>query len=177
MSWCTTPAPWGPRRCPLGARLLLGSLTARVVEVLPPSPRLLRVAFDAQGAALWAGLYRSGRPVQYSYLTGPLALWHIQTSYSARPWAAEPPSAGLPLTWTVLLELRRPGVTELLLGPGFVPRVVNGLLTGVHEPTTSHATLLQAFAPLPLLQEAARMAEKLGYLGHEFGDSCLVLNA
>jgi S-adenosylmethionine:tRNA ribosyltransferase-isomerase len=243
-----------PPSLAVGTRLLLGSLTARVVEVLPPSPRLLRVAFDAQGATLWAGLYRSGRPVQYSYLTGPLALWHIQTSYAARPWAAEPPSAGLPLTWTLLLELRRrgvrfaslthaaglsstgdptldaalprpersdipastveaihatratrgrvvavgttvvralegraassggiltpgEGVTDLLLGPGFVPQVVHGLLTGVHEPTTSHFTLLQAFAPIPLIQEAARVAEKLGYQGHEFGDSSLILDA
>jgi S-adenosylmethionine:tRNA ribosyltransferase-isomerase len=237
-----------------GARLVLGSLTARVVEVLPPSPRLLRVAFDAQDAALWAGLYRSGRPIQYSYLAGPLALWHIQTAYAARPWAAEAPSAGLPLTWTLLLELRRcgvrfaslthaaglsstgdetldaalprperfdipastvdalhatraaggrvvavgttvvralegralqaggtltpgEGVTDLLMGPGFVPRVVDGLLTGMHEPTASHYALLQAFAPLPLLREAGQVAEKRGYLGHEFGDSALILNA
>ncbi|WP_224370603.1 S-adenosylmethionine:tRNA ribosyltransferase-isomerase [Hyalangium versicolor] len=244
------PAP--PSLLP-GSRLVLGSLTARVVEVLPLSARLLRVAFDAEGAALWTGLYRSGRPVQYSYLAGPLALWHIQTAYAARPWAAEAPSAGLPLTWKVLLDLRRrgvrfaslthaaglsstgdaaldaalprperfdipastveailatraaggrivavgttvvralegralqaggtltpgEGVTELLMGPGFVPRVVDGLLTGVHDPTTSHYMLLQAFAPLPLLREAVQMAEKLGYLGHEFGDSSLILS-
>ncbi len=67
------------------------------------------------------------------------------------------------------------GVTDLLMGPGFVPRVVDGLLTGMHEPTTSHYTLLQAFAPLPLLNEAASLAEGLGYLGHEFGDACLLL--
>lgn len=67
------------------------------------------------------------------------------------------------------------GVTDLLLGPGFVPRVVDGLLTGVHEPGSSHHALLQAFAPLPLLREAAALAEARGYLGHEFGDSCLLL--
>jgi S-adenosylmethionine:tRNA ribosyltransferase-isomerase len=242
-----------PPVLPVGALLQLGSLTARVVEVLPPSPRLLRVAFEAQGAELWAGLYRSGRPVQYSYLSGPLALWHIQTSYAARPWAAEAPSAGLPLTWDLLLQLRRrgvrlaslthaaglsstgdatldaalprperfdipaatveaiaatrasggrvvavgttvvralegralqaggtltpgEGVTDLLMGPGFTPRVVQGLLTGMHEPTTSHYTLLQAFAPLPLLRQAAEQAEARGYLGHEFGDSALLLD-
>jgi S-adenosylmethionine:tRNA ribosyltransferase-isomerase len=241
-----------PPAVPAGMRLRLGSLEARVVEVLPPSPRLLRIAFDVSGAELWAGLYRSGRPIQYSYLSGPLALWHLQTAYAARPWAVEAPSAGLPLTWGVLLALRakgvrlatlthaaglsstgdaaldavlprperfdipaatveliestraqggrvvavgttvvralegralqsggtlRPGegVTDLLMGPGFVPRVVEGLLTGMHEPTTSHYTLLQAFAPLPLLQEAASLAEGLGYLGHEFGDACLIL--
>ena len=69
------------------------------------------------------------------------------------------------------------GVTDLLMGPGFVPRVVSGLLTGVHDPTTSHYALLQAFAPLPLLREAAQLAEQRGYLGHEFGDSCLILDA
>jgi S-adenosylmethionine:tRNA ribosyltransferase-isomerase len=66
-------------------------------------------------------------------------------------------------------------VTDLLLGPGFIPRVVHGLLTGMHEPSASHYTLLQAFAPLPLLREATQRAEALGYLGHEFGDACLLL--
>ncbi len=34
-----------PPAVPAGMRLQLGSLGARVVEVLPPSPRLLRIAF------------------------------------------------------------------------------------------------------------------------------------
>ncbi|CAM4534067.1 S-adenosylmethionine:tRNA ribosyltransferase-isomerase [Myxococcus xanthus] len=68
-------------------------------------------------------------------------------------------------------------VTDLLLGPGFVPRLVHGLFTGVHEPGSRHHALLQAFAPLPLLQEVAAHAEARGYLGHEFGDSCLLLDA
>ncbi|WP_228560433.1 MULTISPECIES: S-adenosylmethionine:tRNA ribosyltransferase-isomerase [Myxococcus] len=66
---------------------------------------------------------------------------------------------------------------RLLLGPGFVPRLVHGLLTDVHEPGSRHHALLQAFAPLPLLQEVAAHAEARGYLGHEFGDSCLLLDA
>jgi S-adenosylmethionine:tRNA ribosyltransferase-isomerase len=243
-----------PPELPAGTRFTVGGLAARVVEVLPPSPRLLRVVFDAQGAALWSALYRAGRPVQYAYTAGPLALWHVQTVYGARPWAVEAPSAGLPLTWNLLLALRRRGVrlaslthaaglsstgdaaldaalprpersdipaatveaveatraaggrvvavgttvvralegravqhggrlvpgqdtTDLLLGPGFVPRVVHGLLTGVHEPGSSHHALLQSFAPLPLLKGAAAHAEGAGYLGHEFGDSCLLLDA
>jgi S-adenosylmethionine:tRNA ribosyltransferase-isomerase len=67
-------------------------------------------------------------------------------------------------------------VTDLLLGPGFVPRVVDGLLSGMHEPGTSHFTLLQAFAPAELLRAATVLAEARGYLGHEFGDSCLLLD-
>ncbi|AGP32615.1 S-adenosylmethionine:tRNA ribosyltransferase-isomerase [Sorangium cellulosum] len=67
------------------------------------------------------------------------------------------------------------GVTDLVLHPGFRPRVVDGLLTGVHDPTESHFRLLEAFAPAPLLHRANAYAEQAGYLCHEFGDSYLVL--
>jgi S-adenosylmethionine:tRNA ribosyltransferase-isomerase len=69
------------------------------------------------------------------------------------------------------------GVAELRVGPGFRPRVVNGLLTGVHEPGSSHHALLGAFVGADLLARAARRAERKGYLIHEFGDSWLVLAA
>src|SRR2546428_226947 len=62
------------------------------------------------GAALWDALYRTGRPVQYSYLERPLAVWDVQTAFAGRPWAVEPPSAGLPLTWDLLARLRGRGV-------------------------------------------------------------------
>ena len=58
---------------------------------------------------------------------------------------------------------------------GFRPRVVDGLLTGVHQPGESHFDLLQAFAPEALLRRALAHAEQEGYLAHEFGDSCLIL--
>jgi len=67
------------------------------------------------------------------------------------------------------------GVTDLVIGPGFEPRVVDGLFTGLHEATASHFALLQAFAALPLLERAYAHAEGAGYLGHEFGDSCLIV--
>jgi S-adenosylmethionine:tRNA ribosyltransferase-isomerase len=51
------------------------------------------------------------------------------------------------------------------------------LLTGIHDPGTSHFSLLTAFAPRPLLEAAHRQAEAGGYVGHEFGDSMLVLAA
>jgi S-adenosylmethionine:tRNA ribosyltransferase-isomerase len=68
-----------------------------------------------------------------------------------------------------------PGVTTLRLGPGHALRVVDGLLTGLHEPGQSHFELLQALAPRPLLEEALAHAVREGYLGHEFGDLSLVL--
>ncbi|MBS2032492.1 MAG: S-adenosylmethionine:tRNA ribosyltransferase-isomerase [Deltaproteobacteria bacterium] len=67
------------------------------------------------------------------------------------------------------------GETSLRIGPGFVPRVVHGLFTGMHEPTASHFALLHAFAPGALLRDAHAHAEREGYLGHEFGDSALIL--
>jgi S-adenosylmethionine:tRNA ribosyltransferase-isomerase len=51
---------------------------------------------------------------------------------------------------------------------------VEGLLTGIHEPGTSHFALLTAFAPAELLEQAYRHAERAGYVGHEFGDSSLI---
>ncbi|HEX6767635.1 MAG TPA: S-adenosylmethionine:tRNA ribosyltransferase-isomerase, partial [Polyangiaceae bacterium] len=65
--------------------------------------------------------------------------------------------------------------TSLVIGPGFRPRIVDGLLTGLHEPETSHFALLEAFADRSLLVRALEHASRLGYLEHEFGDSCLVL--
>jgi S-adenosylmethionine:tRNA ribosyltransferase-isomerase len=63
----------------------------------------------------------------------------------------------------------------LVIGPGFVPRVVNGLLTGMHPQGTSHFALMTAFAPQQLMARAMDHAERAGYLEHELGDSCLVL--
>jgi S-adenosylmethionine:tRNA ribosyltransferase-isomerase len=69
------------------------------------------------------------------------------------------------------------GTTDLRIGEGYVPAVVDGLLSGLHEPGASHFELLTAFAGRPLLEQAVRHAEEAGYLAHEFGDSCLVLPA
>jgi S-adenosylmethionine:tRNA ribosyltransferase-isomerase len=60
--------------------------------------------------ALWQGLYRSGAPVQYAHRAERLPLYAVQTAYASRPWAVEMPSAGRPLTWELLLGLRRAGV-------------------------------------------------------------------
>jgi S-adenosylmethionine:tRNA ribosyltransferase-isomerase len=69
------------------------------------------------------------------------------------------------------------GVTDLVLHARSEPVVVDGLLTGMHEPTASHFHLLEAFAPPELLRRAHAHAEAAGYLAHEFGDSTLILAA
>ena len=231
--------------------VLADGLVASIVALAPESRRLVTVRFNRQGADFWQALYRQGRPIQYRHLDGALALWDVQTRYAGRPWAIEMPSAGLPLTWDLLLALRRKGVqvaslthaaglsatgdpaldatlpwpehydlpaatvqaiiqakhegrrtiaagtsvvralegvfaqhgslvpgegdTAYRLGTGTPLRVVNGLLTGIHEPSASHYRLLQAFAPVALLQQAYDEADAAGFQGHEFGDVCLIL--
>lgn len=243
------PAP----RLEPGARIeFSGTLAAVVEHVSPRSSRLVALRFEGAKNDVLAALYRVGRPVQYAHLRAPLDLDQVQTPYAARPWAVEMPSAGWPLTWEIMDDLRKSGaavtwlthaaglsstgdptldallpfperfeipeetvaavasararggrviavgttavralegsvvanggelvagsgVTDLHLGEGFALRVVDGLLTGIHEPTTSHYRLLRALVPRELLDRALAAAEERGFLGHEFGDAMLVL--
>jgi S-adenosylmethionine:tRNA ribosyltransferase-isomerase len=67
------------------------------------------------------------------------------------------------------------GWTDLVLGPNRPARVVDGLITGWHEPGASHLLLLEAVAGPSLVAAAYRAAAAHGYLWHEFGDSALLL--
>jgi|HubBroStandDraft_3_1064219.scaffolds.fasta_scaffold05225_3 S-adenosylmethionine:tRNA ribosyltransferase-isomerase len=67
------------------------------------------------------------------------------------------------------------GTTALRLGPAVRRSVVDGIVTGLHDPGTSHFELLESFAPRALLAEAHAFAEQQGYRGHEFGDAVLIL--
>jgi S-adenosylmethionine:tRNA ribosyltransferase-isomerase len=74
----------------------------------------------------------------------------------------------------------RHGWTDLVLGAEYPARpacVVNGLITGWHDPEASHLALLEAVAGTALVKAAYAEADHAGYLGHEFGDSCLLLPA
>ena len=67
------------------------------------------------------------------------------------------------------------GWTELVVTPGRRLRVVDGLITGWHEPRASHLAMLEAVAGRALLETSYRTALEEGYLWHEFGDSHLIL--
>lgn len=69
------------------------------------------------------------------------------------------------------------GVARLRLDGGHVLRAADAILTGMHEPGSSHFALLTAFVPAPLLAAAHAAAEDAGYRAHEFGDSMLVARA
>ena len=232
-----------------GDALRLGPLDA-TIERLLGHPRLLGLRFAGTADAIWAGLARHGRPIQYAHLTAPLELWDVWTRVAALPVAFEPPSAGFVLDWKLLRALCARGigfatlthaagisstgdvmldamlpfdepydlpeetvkaiartrarggevvalgttVTRALEHAGSRPaglrpgaglatqriggdwplRVVDAIVTGVHQPGDSHYDLLRAFAGDAILQRMSAELEHNGYRSHEFGDSVLL---
>lgn len=69
------------------------------------------------------------------------------------------------------------GWADVIITPERGVRVVDGLLTGWHEPRASHLLILEAIAGRRMLEDAYRAALERGYLWHEFGDLHLILRA
>ena len=67
------------------------------------------------------------------------------------------------------------GLTNLVVTPERGMHTVDGLITGWHEPSSSHLRLLEAAAGHDLLARSYAAAEARGYSFHEFGDSHLIL--
>jgi S-adenosylmethionine:tRNA ribosyltransferase-isomerase len=231
-----------------GDTLALGPLHATVLRRLD-HPRLVALRFDGTPDAIWAGIARHGKPIQYAHVEQPLALWDVWTQVAALPVAFEPPSAGFVLDWRLLgalkargvgfatlthaagisstgdpaLDARLPfdepyhlpaatvdaivrthalggriialgttvtraiehaasrgslragdGVADQRIGAHTPLRVVDAIISGTHEPGTSHYELLRAFASDRLLRRASEALEREGYRTHEFGDSVLI---
>jgi S-adenosylmethionine:tRNA ribosyltransferase-isomerase len=233
-----------------GDVLRLGPLDA-VVRAILDHPRLIEVTFRGSAQDIWEGLARHGRPIQYSYLHAPLALWDTWTTIASRPVAFEAPSAGFLLDWRLVDSLRARGATfvtlthaagisstgdvrldamfplaeayeipvrtaeaiatarrrggrviaigttvvraledaaaeddrvragcasaTLRIGALTRLRVVDALVTGQHEPGTTHYELLRAFQDDSVLQQMIAEAEMHGYRTHEFGDSLFIV--
>jgi len=232
-----------------GDLLRLGPLDA-VVRAILDHPRLIEVTFQGSSPEIWEGLARHGRPLQYSYLPAPLALWDTWTTIASRPVAFEAPSAGFLLDWrlvdslraraatfvtlthaagisstgdarldamfplaeayeipsrtaTAIAAARRRGARIIAIGTtvvraledsagcnGYVRagcasatlrvsaltqlQVVDALVTGQHEPGTSHYEMLRAFQDDSVLRQMTAEAEVHGYRTHEFGDSLFI---
>jgi S-adenosylmethionine:tRNA ribosyltransferase-isomerase len=245
----TEDRPLPPPLVP-GDRLSLGEALFATVEGLFDHPRLVLLRFDGSPGAVWAGLARHGRPIQYAHVPAPLALWDVWTPIAGRPVAFEPPSATFVLNWKSVRAMRQrgipfatitlaagisstgdpeldrrlpfdepyaiPGTTASAIrraraqggrivavgttvvralehaaaGDGVVHagegiadqrvghtsrlRVVDAILSGTHEPGSSHHLLLRAFLDEAKLAEADASLEALGYRTHEFGDSVLI---
>jgi S-adenosylmethionine:tRNA ribosyltransferase-isomerase len=67
------------------------------------------------------------------------------------------------------------GLTSLVVSPELGVRAIDGLITGWHEPESSHLQLLEAVAGPELLRRSYAAADSAGYRFHEFGDSHLIL--
>jgi S-adenosylmethionine:tRNA ribosyltransferase-isomerase len=231
-----------------GDRLQLGPLAASVETTLG-HPRLIALSFAGSTDAIWAGIARHGRPIQYAHVQAPLELWDVWTPIAGRPAAFEPPSAGFALDWQTVAEMRTRGIVFATLThaagisstgdpaldahlpfdePYFIPfatvraigcararggrvvavgttvvralehaaghgalrpgagiaaqrigagtriAVVDSVLSGTHEPGSSHYELLRAFAHDAILQRSVAELESHGYRTHEFGDSVLI---
>jgi S-adenosylmethionine:tRNA ribosyltransferase-isomerase len=227
-----------PPRLAAGDRVMLGGAPARIAAA--DGRRVTLEVTDP-----WHLIYARGAPVQYAYRHHLLPLYEVQTAFAARPWAAEMPSAGRPLTWEVIVGLRRAGVRIVALthaaglsstgepaldralpwperyelpartaraiastrasggrviaigtsvvraleasggAPGsgtatlrldsrYTPRIVDGIVSGLHVPGESHHELLSAFAPAELLERGLAAAAAAGMSAHELGDACLI---
>jgi S-adenosylmethionine:tRNA ribosyltransferase-isomerase len=84
----------------------------------------------------------------------------LETAALGRTGGSVAPSAG----WTSHVVTPETGVTA-----------VDGLLTGLHEPRSSHLRMLAAFAGPGLLSRCYEAAITARYLWHEFGDVHLLL--
>lgn len=67
------------------------------------------------------------------------------------------------------------GWTDLVITPSRGVHVVDGLLTGWHEPEASHLLMLEAVAGRELLERSYEASLAEAYLWHEFGDEHLIL--
>ncbi len=67
------------------------------------------------------------------------------------------------------------GWTERVISPEEPARVVDGLVTGWHDPEASHLMLVESVAGRELTRAAYGEARAAGYLWHEFGDSALLM--
>ena len=70
-----------------------------------------------------------------------------------------------------------PGIATNRLGRSTPLRVVDALVSGTHEPGSSHHELLRAFVGEATLDRIDAALESFGYRTHEFGDSALVERA
>lgn len=68
------------------------------------------------------------------------------------------------------------GITDLVIEGHEPTSSVDGLITGWHEPESTHLQMLEALAGRPMLSRSYSEALQNSYLWHEFGDSLLLLS-
>jgi S-adenosylmethionine:tRNA ribosyltransferase-isomerase len=104
----TEDRPPPPELVP-GDLLQLGPLRA-TVEKLQDHPRLAQIRLAGSARQIWSGLARHGKPIQYSHVRHPLALWDTWSPVAGNPVAFEPPSAGFVLSWETVRSMADRGI-------------------------------------------------------------------
>lgn len=153
----------------------------RVLEELPRHG--IHVSSVLLHAAVSSLEVESGRVEAHPMLPEPYLVSHgaVQAIQAARDRGGRVIAVGTTVVRAletaalsgVLLPSR--GFTNLQLLPGSPIRVVDGLLTGFHDPYATHLALLAALFGLRRVHSAYTQAIREGYLWHEFGDSQLWL--
>ncbi len=123
-------------------------------DVPPPTARLVNLTRQHGGRVIAAGT-----TVVRALETAALQCSDPASAYPGT-CSAVAPAAG----WTSHVVTPQTGV-----------RVVDGLLTGLHEPRSSHLRMLAAFAGGDLLGRSYSAAIERRYRWHEFGDVHLLL--
>ncbi len=177
------PAHPGPMPIEAGEEARVGDATVRYVAPYPGIPRLWFITVDRPLEPI---LDRAGVPIHYGYVQ---KIWPLDAYQTATAdWVNRTREAGhrvvaigttvvraLESSWTADGIRPRQGFTRLFIHPGNPVRSVDGLLTGFHDPVTSHLAMLAALIGLPHVMDAYREAIANGYRWHEFGDSHLIL--
>jgi S-adenosylmethionine:tRNA ribosyltransferase-isomerase len=131
---------------------------AEQYDVPPTTARLVNLARQSGGRVIAAG----------TTVVRALETAALETA------AREGTAWGTTTAQTTAVEARA-GWTAHVVTPETGVRVVDGLLTGFHEPRSSHLRMLAAFHGEDLLRDCYEAALSLGYLWHEFGDVHLLL--
>lgn len=76
---------------------------------------------------------------------------------------------------TAVLKSAVKGWTNLYITSDYELQLVDGIITGFHEPKASHLDMLTAFVEETRLFEAYDIAVEQNYLWHEFGDINLII--
>ncbi len=100
-------------------------------------------------------------------------LWQAQLSTSVIPYLLR---HGRPIRYSyVTRDWPLEVWTDLVISPPRGPHVADGLLTGFHEPRSSHLLMLEVFAGSQFQSRCYTAALEQGCLWHEFGDVHLLL--
>jgi S-adenosylmethionine:tRNA ribosyltransferase-isomerase len=116
-------------------------------------------------------------PEQYRVPSATAAAINATRSHGGRVIAAGTTVVRAVATVTDERGVAHPGRgwTEVVVTPDRPVTSLDGLLTGWHEPESSHLMMLEAFADHDVLARAYQAALEYRYLWHEFGDSHLIL--